>query len=558
MGKCQSKRKTNLSESFQERYVLTENDEFALNECDDNRINFGKKTEYLENGDIRTTEISNGIIRRKTFRRKTDSEIYYEKNKKLIEEQQRIERERKEREEQERIERERIEKERKEREEQERKKREEQERIERERIERERKEREEQERKERERKEREEQERKERERKEKEKIAKIQKRIFDTKQNYYKTINKLTSSNNTTIDSTLIEDMNEMGVIMKEQIIEDQKINPNNYININKTINNKSDKNFPIALLAKNLESKGITTAIQKQSRNKDLTKTCLQLMTNGLVNKQKCEVKFDFGEKKNDEILNNEKEKEKFIKDWKDKLSKKLGISPDDIIITNLRKGSLEADILLKTNSNFKRLVSSLNEIASYQSLKIKQIKQSNILSGIVLSPDMFDPRGNQDPNNYERQGLRGGKIYKGPIGWTGHGLFVYGQYDGGDNTWLGMTGTAPGEWCVAYHGTSLKFAQSILINSFKTGERQAFADDYDLNHPGQKVGEGVYVTPEISIADSYAENINNYKCVFMCRVNPKTLRQPRGQPDYWVVGGNSNDIRPYRLLIKYVGSSF
>ena len=352
--------------------------------------------------------------------------------------------------------------------------------------------------------------------------------------------------------------MNEMGVIMKEQIIEDQKINPNNYININNTLNNKNDQNFPIALLAKNLEKNGITTAIQKQSRNKDLTKTCLQLMTNGLINKQKCEVKFDFGEKKNDEILNNKKEKEKFINDWKNKLSKKLGVSPDDIIITNLRKGSLEADILLKTNSNFNNLVSSLNEIASYQNLKIKEIKQSSILNGIVLSPDMFDSRGNQGPNNYERKGLRGGKIYKGPIGWTGHGLFVSDQYDGGDNTWLGMTGTAKGEWCVAYHGTNLKFAQSIIINSFKTGKRQAFADDDDLNHPGQKVGEGVYVTPEISIAETYAENINNYKCVFMCRVNPITLREPKGQPNYWVVSGNSNDIRPYRLLIKYVGGIY
>ena len=106
MGKCQTKMKENLNVSFQERYVLTENEEFSLSECDDNRINFGKKTEYLENGDIRTTEISNGIIRRKSFRRKTDSEIYYERNKKQMEERERKEKERKEREERERKERE--------------------------------------------------------------------------------------------------------------------------------------------------------------------------------------------------------------------------------------------------------------------------------------------------------------------------------------------------------------------------------------------------------------------------------------------------------------------
>ena len=67
--------------------------------------------------------------------------------------------------------------------------------------------------------------------------------------------------------------------------------------------------------------------------------------------------------------------------------------------------------------------------------------------------------------------------------------------------------------------------------------------------------MGLGFNVTPEISIAESYAKNINGYLCVFMCRINPKTMREPKSERNYWVVSGNSNDIRPYRLLIKYVG---
>ena len=39
---------------------------------------------------------------------------------------------------------------------------------------------------------------------------------------------------------------------------------------------------------------------------------------------------------------------------------------------------------------------------------------------------------------------------------------------------------------------------------------------------------------------------------------INPKTLKQPKCQPDYCVVIGNSNEIRPYKLLIKYIGSNF
>ena len=100
-----------------------------------------------------------------------------------------------------------------------------------------------------------------------------------------------------------------------------------------------------------------------------------------------------------------------------------------------------------------------------------------------------MFDIRGNQNPNNYEKEGLKEGRIYKSPIGWTGHCLNVLNQYDNGDNTWLGMTGIKPGEWCVAYHDTNIGFAQSILTTKLKTGGRQTYYSDDDINHPGEKV---------------------------------------------------------------------
>ena len=100
-----------------------------------------------------------------------------------------------------------------------------------------------------------------------------------------------------------------------------------------------------------------------------------------------------------------------------------------------------------------------------------------------------MFDIRRNQNPNNNEKEGLKEGRIYKSPIGWTGHCLNVLNQYDNGDNTWLGMTGIKPGEWCVAYHDTNIGFAQSILTTKLKTGGRQTYYSDDDINHPGEKV---------------------------------------------------------------------
>ena len=61
---------------------------------------------------------------------------------------------------------------------------------------------------------------------------------------------------------------------------------------------------------------------------------------------------------------------------------------------------------------------------------------------------------------------------------------------------------------------------------------------------------GIGIYVTPKIKIAEDYSVANNNYKCIFMCRINPTKFRTC--DFDYWVVNPEDTDIRPYRLLIK------
>ena len=38
------------------------------------------------------------------------------------------------------------------------------------------------------------------------------------------------------------------------------------------------------------------------------------------------------------------------------------------------------------------------------------------------------------------------------------------------------------------------------------------------------------------------------------MLRVNPEKIRVPVGRPDFWVLNGNPDEIRPYRILIKKV----
>ena len=79
-------------------------------------------------------------------------------------------------------------------------------------------------------------------------------------------------------------------------------------------------------------------------------------------------------------------------------------------------------------------------------------------------------------------------------------------------------------------------------------------------------KCGRGVYCTPKIREADSYSTIFSvknsNYKMVFMCRVNPYKIRIAKGNPNYWIISGDSlakgnikkydDEIRIYRLLFK------
>ena len=41
------------------------------------------------------------------------------------------------------------------------------------------------------------------------------------------------------------------------------------------------------------------------------------------------------------------------------------------------------------------------------------------------------------------------------------------------------------------------------------------------------------------------------------MCRVNPKKIRQPENYKECWILNPTSDEIRPYRILIKVVPNS-
>ena len=99
-------------------------------------------------------------------------------------------------------------------------------------------------------------------------------------------------------------------------------------------------------------------------------------------------------------------------------------------------------------------------------------------------------------------------------------------------------------------------KGIKSILETNLRPGGGQAYASHDDANHPGHKVGKGVYCSPDPSVILGYAGTMNingkNYQAAFMLRVKPDKLRYSSSQPNYWVVNGDFSELRPYRLLIK------
>ena len=161
-----------------------------------------------------------------------------------------------------------------------------------------------------------------------------------------------------------------------------------------------------------------------------------------------------------------------------------------------------------------------------------------------------------------------RGGRPYNPPDGWIGFGLNVLNKYDNGNNDWLACDGR-PGEWCIAYHGACVhntseqikQIIKPILENNLKPGAGQAYSTYDDACHPGQKVGVGVYCSPNPGVADGYSGQIDvnghRYKVAFMLRVKPDKIRYSSSCVDYWVLNagnGDFSEMRPYRFLIKKV----
>ena len=379
----------------------------------------------------------------------------------------------------------------------------------------------------------------------------------------------------------VMEDMCIYGNVAKNEIVNEKTNNPEKYIPTEKALNNEQQDPglFSLGLIASALKNMGVEAAIvndeaildkKKKEEKENSAITGLQFMTNGLLFKKKYEFEFDLDDNRVNEILFNPDEYEKFKEVLKEKLNKDFNIPKDKIIITFPQLGSLIVQIIIQSdefnNISKEDFLNKFKNDENFEELRtLKKVHEGFLMGGCQLSRLQLDPLGNRSewPQNIEN---RGGEPYYPPYGWIGIGLKVFDQYM--DDRWMDMQ-NLEGEWVVAYHGLGRALIPGdlnpviggVVRMGFKNGVNQVHKNCEDFYHKGKKVGEGIYCTPFINVAEEYAGiakiNGKEYKIVIMVRVNPSARRhcnicEESRNCKYWVVNATVDEIRPYRILYK------
>ena len=351
---------------------------------------------------------------------------------------------------------------------------------------------------------------------------------------------------------------------LTENYIKEKTIkNPNDFIDIKEALKYPIHSPFYLTgILSQYLKDMGINVYIEKKISNENLLLTTLNWIANGIINYKTLNLHLDYGERVNNQILNNEIIKKDFITQIKNKIIKEIPIKENKLNFLSLKEGSIKISFSL--NSDIPNIENLKNK-----NMEIITSTTEMLIKCCLLSPQIFDPKYNIIDINWKNKGgLRGGQKYTPPIGFLGYSLNVLNKYDNGDNSWIGMS-NSNNEWWVAYHGAgrgqsdnNIKNIIKNIINfGFKSGSGQAYQNDKNINYLSNKeypkVGIGVYFSNEISVAESYAGIVNDlngkqYKIAFMCRVNPYKTRIASGMSNYFVIDPNVNCVRIYRILLK------
>ncbi len=199
----------------------------------------------------------------------------------------------------------------------------------------------------------------------KEKEKKIKLKNLLLKRQYYmrKEFEKrFKNCNNNEKINQFLEDMCIYGNIAEREIEE----NPDKYMKVEEVFNTKDGKLFCLGLLGKSLKNIGIKVVIEKNENNKsegifgyedyieeekkNEALTVFQFIASGYINKKKYILKFDFGEKETEELLNDIQKYNNFKKELIKKISNDYNTPTNKIIVTYPQKGSLDIQVIFQS----------------------------------------------------------------------------------------------------------------------------------------------------------------------------------------------------------------
>ena len=313
-----------------------------------------------------------------------------------------------------------------------------------------------------------------------------------------------------------------------EKIVNENELIENNYLSDN--LENLGSKSSPkeeqfavLSLLSKIIKEQGVETAVYKES-NTDNNDSILQMMCCDYSNKY--DLIFDFGEEKNKKILQAETEYENLCANIKKTLSEKLKIDEKDIILSIPKKGSAKISVAFSTPGIYKEEDLEIAIKDNKELNQIKKIHKSLIMEGCKLTTKLLSQEGNNKDPGWGENESRGGYEYIPPLGWIGYGLNVRKKYDGGNDAWLSYQNNVDNQYAVAYypirskHEDSKEMKKLIAnlsnlnnMNDDKDTYHNIFANEIDINSPnGEKCGNGIYLYPDIKIAEHNASLIKEW----------------------------------------------
>ena len=227
---------------------------------------------------------------------------------------------------------------------------------------------------------------------------------------------------------------------------------------------------------------------------------------------------------------------------------------------IENFQQFSEKNFDLIKLNENIRE---SLKNIFYFDELyEFKYIIEELLIRQCKIDRELIDYRGHFIIPNKSNNFIRGKEKYYPPYSWIGIGLNVLGKYDNNNNDWINDS-SKESKWSIAYHGVGgnlpssevLKKLNKKIKKGLEDGESQYKCNYSDIRHKNKKIGTGVYLTPDINIAENYSGEIkfinSKYKIALMVKVLNDKIREPE-DINFWIL--NKKYIRIYRVLFKKI----